>query len=516
MNNLLRIIFSRMILVGLSLLIQLAVLIIIILRFGNYFIYFYTFCLIISVIAVLWIINNNNNPAYKITWLVLILLFPIFGGLFYLMFGGNRSSKRMRAKNRMVEEKTRNSLKQTNDILTQLQAIDPQIAKQAIFLTASSDYPVYQHTSTEYFALGEDQFGSMLDALNRAEHYIFLEYFIVEEGLMWDSILEILVAKAASGVDVRMIYDDIGCVLTLPHHYERKLQSLGIKCKVFNPFTPVLSARLNNRDHRKIVIIDGHTAYTGGTNLADEYINAKVKYGHWKDTAIKICGEAAWSFTVMFLTFWDYLGNETVIVEVEDYNNYRPYVYHNEQFENDGFVLPYADSPLDDESTAKIAYLNIINGAKKYVYITTPYLILDNELTVGLCAAAKSGVDVRIITPHIPDKWYVFGVTRANYPILLRSGVKIYEYTPGFMHSKCAIADDEVAIIGSINLDYRSLYLHFECAAWLYQTNSIADIKNDFDQTLAVSQLVTLEECSNRPWYTVIGYSILRLFAPLM
>lgn len=516
MNNLLRILFSRMILVGLSLLVQIAVLITIILRFGDYFIYFYVFCLIVSVAAVLWIINNNNNPAYKITWLVLILLFPIFGGLFYLMFGGNRSSKRMQLKNAMVDQKTKKSLKQNRDILDQLEAIDPHIYRQAAFLVASSDYPVYQHSTSQYFPLGEDQFVSMLDALQQAEHYIFLEYFIVEEGLMWDSILEILVAKAAAGVDVRMIYDDIGCVMTLPHHYERKLQALGIKCKVFNPFTPILSARLNNRDHRKIVIIDGHTAYTGGTNLADEYINFKVKYGHWKDTAIKISGEAAWSFTVMFLTFWDYLGAESTVISEDDYATYQPHVYHEEQFISDGFVLPYADSPLDDESTAKIAYLNMINGAKRYIYITTPYLILDNELIVGLCAAATSGVDVRIITPHIPDKWYVFGVTRANYPVLLRSGVKIYEYTPGFMHAKCCVADDEVAIVGSINLDYRSLYLHFECAAWLYRASCIADIKADFDQTLAKSQQITMTDCNNRPWYQVLGYSVLRLFAPLM
>lgn len=218
----------------------------------------------------------------------------------------------------------------------------------------------------------------------------------------------------------------------------------------------------------------------------------------------------------MFLTFWDYLGAESTVISEDDYATYQPHVYHEEQFISDGFVLPYADSPLDDESTAKIAYLNMINGAKRYIYITTPYLILDNELIVGLCAAATSGVDVRIITPHIPDKWYVFGVTRANYPVLLRSGVKIYEYTPGFMHAKCCVADDEVAIVGSINLDYRSLYLHFECAAWLYRASCIADIKADFDQTLAKSQQITMTDCNNRPWYQVLGYSVLRLFAPLM
>ena len=338
-----------------------------------------------------------------------------------------------------------------------------------------------------------------------------MEYFIIEEGQMWDTILEILKEKAAEGVDVRVIYDDFGCLFLLPTGYDKKLEAMGIKCCVFNPFIPLLTLRMNNRDHRKICVIDGHTAFTGGINLADEYINAIDKHGHWKDTALIIKGEAVWSFTVMFLTMWDYLRKTN-----EDYEAYRPHVHHPEPFEGDGFVQPYTDCPLDNESVGENVYLNLINNAKEYVYINTPYLILDHEMITALSQAAKRGVDVRILTPHHGDKWYVHGVTRANYWALVDDGVKIYEYTPGFVHAKTFVVDDEYAVVGTINLDYRSLYLHYECAAWLYKTKSVLDVRDDYLETLKVSQKITSADFNTIPWYRKIMFAFLRIFAPLM
>lgn len=514
-KGLLRILFSRMILVGLMLLLQLVILATVIIEFGNYFIYFYIFCLALSILVSMRIINNDYNPAYKIVWLVLILVVPIFGGVFYLVFGGNRSSASMRAKDSRMTKKRQQSFHFTPALYDEIKAQNAYAARQTWYLAQAAGYPLYRHTTSCYYSLGERMFSDLIRDLEKAEHYIFLEYFIVEEGLMWDTIRDILIEKAHAGVEVRMIYDDIGCVLTLPTRYYQQMNEQGIKCRAFNPFVPVLSAKLNNRDHRKILVIDGQVAYTGGLNLADEYINAYEKYGHWKDTGIRLEGEAVWSFTVMFLSFWDYLTDDTI--EDPDYIPFLPHVYHPEEFPSDGYVVPYADSPVNTESVAKNVYLQIINGATDYVYINTPYLILDYELTIALCSAAQSGVDVRIAVPHIPDKWYVFAVTRANYPALLRHGVKIYEYTPGFLHAKSFVADDTTAVVGSINLDYRSLYLHFECAVWLYQTSTVMDIKNDFLHTLTCCQEITMEEYNKTVrWYKRLGYAFLKLFAPLM
>ena len=328
---------------------------------------------------------------------------------------------------------------------------------------------------------------------------------------MWDTILEILKEKVKQGVEVRVIYDDMGCIMTLPYRYDRKLEALGIQCCVFNPFIPVLTSRLNNRDHRKICVIDGHTGFTGGINLADEYINAYEKHGHWKDTAVLLRGEAVWNLTVMFLSMWDYIHGIN-----EDFAPYKPSVHLTEQVESDGYVQPYSDNPLDGESVGETVYLNLINRAKRYVYINTPYLILDNEMATALRMAAKSGVDVRIVTPHIPDKWYVHAVTRAYYQMLLESGVRIYEYTPGFVHAKTFVVDDEYATVGTVNLDYRSLYLHFECGVLLYRSSSVAAVKEDYLKTLEVCQDVTLEECRRVPLIRQLGRAVLRVFAPLM
>ena len=350
----------------------------------------------------------------------------------------------------------------------------------------------------------------ILEELRKAEHFIFLEYFIVQEGEMWNSILEILKEKAAAGLDVRMIYDDLGSVFVLPYRYDRTLESYGIKCEAFNKFVPFFSLVMNNRDHRKILIVDGHTAFTGGINLADEYINRKKKFGYWKDTGILVRGEAAVNLTAMFLTVWN-----TIRPTDKDFHNLLPHTYHSEAFPEDGFVQPYGDSPLDHETVGENVYLNMISAARKYLYIFTPYLIIDNEVMTALCLAAKRGVDVRIVTPGKPDKLMVFWVTQSYYKQLIQSGVKIYQYLPGFIHAKVFVCDDCYATVGTINLDYRSLYLHFECGVFLCHSKEILKIREDAIETMKQSKEVTAEEVKKKLPIR-LAQVLLRIFAPLL
>jgi cardiolipin synthase len=427
------------------------------------------------------------------------------------MLGGNKSSKRNKQKMQDIGKQMTDSLGQELQILQQLEQENRGAANQTKYIKKFSACPVYSNTTTEYLTPGERKFERMLEELKKAERYIFLEYYIIQEGIMWNTILEILKEKAKQGVDVRVIYDDVGCLFTLPLGYEKKLESMGIKCNVFNPLIPVLSFSINNRDHRKIVVIDGHTAFTGGINLADEYINTYEKHGYWKDSAIVVHGDAVWSFTVMFLSMWCFLSKTC-----EKYDAFKPISEDIEHFKTDGYVQPFADSPLDDEAVGESVYLNLIGEADRYIYITTPYLILDNEMSTALCLAAKRGVDVRIVTPYIPDKWYVHSVSRSNYEVLVESGVRIFEYIPGFAHAKTFVVDDIFAVVGTINLDYRSLYLHFECGVWMYKTKSVSEVKEDYLLTLEVCRNITLQDCRSIKWYIRLGRSILRLLAPLM
>ncbi|HVJ50096.1 cardiolipin synthase [Desulfitobacterium sp.] len=511
MKKLFRLLSSRAFLVGTPILLQAFVMVMVIWKFSNYFVYVYTILALLSVVAVLRILTGKSNPAYKIAWIIPIMLFPIFGGLFYLLLGGSNSSKRTKRKMHEIEERMKQSLGQNEAVIREIELQDRSAANQSRYIENYSYCPVYKNTTSEYLSPGEVMFERLLQKLKKAERYIFLEYFIIEEGVMWNSILDILVAKVQQGVDVRVLYDDVGSLLTLPYGYDKQLEKMGIKCSAVNRFVPILSLRLNNRDHRKIAVIDGYTAFTGGINLADEYINKYEKHGQWKDSAILIQGDAVWSFTVMFLSLWNYQRKTE-----EDYERYRPLPEHAQFFVTDGYVQPFSDSPLDDESVGENVYLNLINEAERYVYINSPYLILDSEMMTALCSAAKRSVDVRIVTPHIPDKWFVHAVTRANYDALVGSGVKIYEYTPGFNHAKSFAVDDELGVVGTINLDYRSLFLHFECGVWLYQTQSVLEVKEDFLQTLEQCRLVTLEDCRAVKWYIRLGRMVLRAFAPLM
>ena len=504
--------FQRSVIVALLILLQAVVLLVPMVWASSYYVYVYWACVVLSLLAVLVIIRRQTDPGYKIGWIIPILLFPMFGWLVYLLCGGNKLSARMRRKmqgmDRTMVEQLEGDYKSHK-----LAAMGADAVNQARYLERYARCPVYSNTWTRYFPLGDDVFPVMLEELKKAQRYIFLEYFILAPGVFWDSIVEILKEKHAAGVDVRVIYDDVGSLGTLPADYAAKFErETGIPCCVFNRFKPVISIRMNNRDHRKLCIIDGHTAFTGGINLADEYINQKSRFGHWKDSAILVKGEAAWSMTVMFLTMWEYIREVAV-----DYAALRPTSLPPEAaLGKDCFVQPYADNPLDNEPVGETVYLNLISKAKRYVYIMTPYLIVSDSVNTALRNAAKSGVDVRIITPHIPDKKLVFELTRSHYQSLLEAGVQIFEYTPGFVHAKNVVSDDVVGVVGTINMDYRSMFLHFEDAVLLYQDLTILDIKADFWSTQLQCQRITLEQCLERSWLRRLFRSILRVLAPLV
>ncbi|MCI8477430.1 MAG: cardiolipin synthase [Oscillospiraceae bacterium] len=511
LKKLLSFIFHRTTLVAVLLLLQVAVLIVNMAYFSAYFVYFYWFCVVVSALVVIWIVSNHSDPGYKIAWIIPILLFPLFGGTVYLLVCGNRMPPKTQEKMQGIVRQMAETLDRDNKA-EELAIFDADAVNQSRYLERYALCPAYTNTATRYFPLGDVLFPRMLAELRKAERYIFLEYFIIERGIFWNSVLEILTEKAAAGLDVRVLYDDVGSLYTLPKDYAQELEARGIRCAVFNRFIPILSVRLNNRDHRKFCIIDGHTAFTGGINLADEYINRVVKFGHWKDSAILLQGEAVWSMVVMFLTMWNYVKGQE-----EPFDHFRPDRLPEEAAGGRGyFVQPYTDSPLDGEPVGGTVYLNLINKAKRYVYLTTPYLIISDSVNTALCNAAKSGVDVRIMTPHIPDKRIIFEVTRAHYEPLLAAGVKIYEYTPGFVHAKNFAVDDIYGTVGSVNMDYRSMFLHFEAGVWLCHDPSILDIKADFLLTLERCQQVTLERCREHSLLRHFLRAILRVFAPLM
>ncbi len=461
---------------------------------------------LIGLCVIIYIINRESNPAYKIAWIVPITIFPLFGVLIYLLYANKRPSKYLRKRFEKTEELVTENLKQEEGVL---EAMPSRDATRARYL-CDMGYPVCGSTEAKYFASGEEMFPHMLAELEKAEHFIFLEYFIIEEGEVWNAMLEILARKAAMGVDVRVIYDDMGCVGKLPTGYNFKLEAMGIKCTPFNPFVPFISVVMNNRDHRKILVVDGHTAFTGGINLADEYMNITSPFGYWKDTAVMLVGKATWNLTYMFLQMWNVLRGTK-----EDFDIYRPERYHVESFSGKGFVQPFSDNPLDDEAISQNVYVDIISQAEKYVYICTPYFVPDDEMKNALVRAAKRGVDVRLITPGIPDKKLIYRITRSYYPTLLSAGVKVYEYTPGFVHAKSIVCDDRITVVGTINMDFRSLYLHFECGVLMTGTGIALTVRDD--------NLAMMEKCraveKGFPKRTLVGRvfdSVLRTFAPML
>lgn len=464
-------------------------------------------CNILSIIVALHIISQRKKGAYKLTWIFLILLFPLFGGLFYLVFIYQTTVIIYKRRITKIERETReNFIKYQKGFLKELPP-DCEYNTSMRYLRDCARFPVSASTETKYLSSGEEMFEALINALKSAKKYIFLEYFIIQEGKMWNSVLEILKEKAANGVEVRLMYDDMGCFLLLPSNYPKMLEQCGIKCRVFNKFRPFLSVAQNNRDHRKIAVIDGEIAITGGINLADEYINEIEKYGHWKDSAVLLRGDGAKTLALVFLQLWNFQSRAR-----EEISKYFP---ASENKKSDGLVISYADSPTDDENVGEHVYMQIINSARDYLYITTPYLIIDDSMVSALCLAAKSGVDVRIITPDKWDKRVVHFTTRSYYRQLIASGVKIFEYTNGFIHAKTFVADGKVATVGTTNLDFRSLYLHFECGVWMYGSKAVSEVAEDFNETLKRCNEITLSDCSGNRFIRIIQ-EICRLFAPLM
>ena len=506
MRKILRFITQRVVLTALLIVLQALLLFGIIWKLNNYFVYFYAASVLLSLLLTLRIINNKSNPAFKIAWLIPILLFPVLGGLVYLVFGSDRTGKYIRNKMGRIEKEMQDGISKANE-RSGIEKMPPDVVNQSHYISNSAHCPPYKNTTVEYLPMGEVKFERMVQELKKAKRYIFMEYFIIQEGTMWNTILDVLEEKAKEGVDVRVIYDDMGCILTLPTGYEKTLREKGIQCQIFNPFIPILSSHFNTRDHRKICVIDGNVGFTGGINLADEYINEKEKHGHWKDTAVLLRGQGVQGLTEMFLELWQFTCQEKLHL-----CDFLP----NESFLAPGFVQPYGDSPLDSCNLAENVYMQILNHARDYVYITTPYLILDNEMLSALCLAAQSGVDVRIITPHVPDKWYVHMVTRSYYQQLLSAGVRIFEYTPGFIHAKMFVSDNTTAVVGTTNVDFRSFYLHFECGVAFYLSPMVAQVRDDILKTQNICEEITLQKVRAVRAPIRVLRSLLRAFAPLM
>ena len=460
---------------------------------------------VLSLFITLYLVRKDENSDYKIIWLVLIGMMPLLGGALYLAFGNKAPAKRMRQRMQAVERQhTADRAQQPG----QTDALVPASRGLSRYVSEYGPYPAWKNSTAKYYPCGEAMYPDLLADLEKAERFIFLEFFIVRTGKMWKGVEDILVRKAAQGVDVRLIYDDFGSLLGLPSDFVVQMERAHIRCIPFNPVVPLLSLVMNHRDHRKIVVIDGKVAYTGGINLADEYINAITRFGYWKDAGLRIEGTAVWNFTVMFLDFW----NAFRPFE-QDYSAFRPQLAVLPA--SDGVVQPYADSPLDEEPVAETVYLDILAQAQQYVYFYTPYLAIGEEMLDALRNAAKRGVDVRLVLPGIPDKKLVFRLSRSYYLPLLRAGVRIYEYTPGFLHAKCCVSDDRAAVVGSINMDYRSMFLHFECGVLLLQNSQVLTLRDDVRRTLPQCREVQCADCRTGLVGTVLD-SVLRLLSPLM
>ena len=503
------IIYGRTLLVVLGFVLQFALMIVTFMYLREYSMIVYAAFVVVGLLVVLHLYNGRGTPEFKLVWMLPVLVFPVFGSIFYLYIYLQPGTK-------IIKRRLEALSKETKEYLQQEAAVKERLQEESSLMTRFSDYmyhygqcPVYGKTEAKYYPLGDNQYRDILTELKKAEKFIFLEYFIVEEGIMWNSILNILKDKVKEGVEVRFMYDGMCTLTLLPYFYPKLLEEEGIQCKIFSPIKPMFSSHYNNRDHRKILVIDGKVAFTGGTNLADEYINQKERFGHWKDTAIMIKGKAVEKFTYLFLEMWNISEQKP-----ENYEKYCP--PQMKAIRDDGYFIPYGVSPFGEERIGKRVYLDILNTAQHYVHIMTPYLILDYEMMMALVYAAKRGVEVKIIMPHIPDKRYAFDVAKTYYNELLEAGISIYEYTPGFVHAKIFVSDDEKAVVGTVNLDYRSFYHHFECGVVLYKNSEIEVIEKDYQNTLEKCQAVTEADYGKQKLIDRIIGKILRIFAPLM
>lgn len=508
-RGIMRILFGRTGIIISILIIQVLVLFSLFRFVESYFSFAVSTILLFSIFMVIYVINSKHNTSVQLSWIILIMLIPGFGGLFYIFIQTDLGHRKIKKRFKSIVKETQAELIDQSDLMEKLNLENKGLYNLANYTEKTGGFPIYENTATKYFPLGEDAFKEMLIQLKKAEKFIFMEYFIVEEGYMWGKILKILSDKVKEGVEVRFMYDGTCEFALLPHNYPKKLRALGIKCTVFAPIRPFLSTHYNYRDHRKILVVDGRVAFTGGLNLADEYINKIEVYGHWKDTAIMIEGQAVESFTLMFLRMWN--TNEENRYYLTD--QYRSKELNQKE---KGYVIPFGDSPLDNDKVGQMIYMDMLNRAEDYVYIMTPYLILDGEMVTALQFAARRGIDVKIIMPRTPDKKFVFAQSRSHYKELIQFGVEIYEYRPGFMHAKSFLSDDTKAVVGTINLDYRSLYHHFECGLYMEEVSALVDIKADFEQSLGRSQRITLDDLKNFNLIMTLIGKVLKLFAPLM
>lgn len=508
-RGLLNVLFGRTTVILLMMLVQIGIVVAGYQWLEQYMTYFYIFSTVVALCVGLHILNKAGDPTVKLTWMIIVMAMPVFGGALYLWIQNDIGHRLLHKRLDTIINSTKEYLNTDPDVSEKLREEEPELYALSVYMDAFGGYPVYAGCRVKYFPQGEDKFDDLLIELEKAREFIFLEYFIVDEGYMWGRILEILSRKVQEGVEVRVMYDGTCALYKLPYNYPKKLQALGIKCKMFAPIRPAVSTHYNNRDHRKILVIDGQTAYTGGVNLADEYINRRTLYGHWKDTAVKVQGEAAKSFTLMFLQMWN------VDERVEQYDKYLSRDYRVLPLQK-GYVLPYGDSPVDHERVGEMVYEDILNRAERHVHIMTPYLILDNEMITALTFAAKRGVEVQIILPHIPDKEYAFALAKTYYKQLMAAGVEIYEYLPGFVHAKVFTSDNKKAVVGTINLDYRSLYHHFECGLYMQDVEEIDAIERDFCMTRSKCKKMTVEDLRKEKVTRRLMGLLLKVVAPLM
>lgn len=508
-KGLLPLLFSRFLFVVLLLLLNICKMIIVHRWLNEYISSFSFITAVFTLFMVLYLFNCNMNATAKLTWMLIIALLPLPGAVFLCFTQSDILHGAIKKRANKLIDSTKQAVIQPEDVIRQVKADGSGVASLVQYLNKGGCFPLFNNTDTTYFPIGEKKFTAMLEELKKAEKFIFMEYFIIEEGYMWGSILEVLIEKAKAGIDVRVMYDGMCEVSLLPSNYARLLEKHGIKAKAFSPIMPVVSSHYNYRDHRKILVIDGKTAFNGGVNLSDEYINHIERFGHWKDTAVMVKGDAAKSFALLFLQMWNIDEKAPEFLTYLEDDGYCP------EHPN-GYVMPFGDSPLDEYRAGETVYMDILNRADRYVHIMTPYLILDEEMEAALKYAALRGVDVKLILPGIPDKKAVYALAKSHYLTLVNAGVKIYEYTPGFVHAKVFVSDDKKAVVGTINLDYRSFYHHFECGTFLYRTDCIADIERDFQNTLEKCRHVTPTSIRNeKKSYKLIG-SLLKFIAPLL
>ena len=514
-KGILRLVFSRFFLILLLLAAQILITISLYAWLSELFTYFSVFIALFTLFWIIYLFNSGMDSSAKLTWMFIISIMPITGAAFLAFTKTNVGHRQISRRVSELIAQTRDALEQPEGVREKLEADGSGTDDLVKYLNRSGCFPVYDKTEAVYFPLGDEMFPALLEELKKAEKFIFMEFFIIEEGYMWGSILKVLEEKAKAGVDVRVMYDGMVEISTLPADYSALLKERGIRAKSFSPIRPVVSSHYNYRDHRKILVIDGKVAFTGGVNLADEYINRVERFGHWKDTGLMLKGDAALSFTLMFLQMWNITEEKAEFAPLLD-DAGKPAAAAELPARPSGYVIPFGDCPLDDDKVGETVYMDILNRAVDYVHIMTPYLILDGELETALKYAAQRGVDVKLILPGIPDKKLAFALAKSHYRRLIEAGVKIYEYTPGFVHAKVFVSDDKKAVVGTINLDYRSLYHHFECAAYLYECACIPDIARDFEETLAKCREVTPESIEHEKFFYKAAGSLMQFIAPLM